>query len=277
MKLPWAFSSPTAMKLTWDEEFRYWEKYGWKHVEPWVDKIEACVKAGRTAKMLGLQMKNAGITPVGLAPALVWTKSNGNDLQAERDDWVRRLDMTADIGAPALTFVALGKLGEDVSGEYDFLAERLCVAGDLAHSRGVRINVEFLGGVNVNGSLGAGIDLIKRTDHPDVGMLFDLVHYYVSASHAEELADLPAGKLFHIHMDDSPKLPMEEINNEYRVWPGEGRINVPRLLHQVITTTDFKGWLAIEIYDKRIWELPAEEVFERTARSIQYVEAFYPR
>lgn len=273
MKLKWAFNSATVMKLDWDAEFKVWEKHGWKHVEVWHDKIKACTDKGRSAKSLGKQMRDAGITPVGNAAAVVTTHSSAPDIKAEADGWAARLDQTADVGAPALTFIALGKVGTDVAGEYRYLAERLRVAGDLAKARGVRINFEFLGGLPIAGTLGAGIDLVNQTNHPAVGLLFDLVHYYVSPSHVEELATLQKGKLFHVHVDDSPRVPMEQLTNDFRVFPGEGRIDVPGLIDLVRKHTGFDGWYGMEIYDSRIWELPADEICSRQDHSIKWVEA----
>jgi len=273
VKLNWAFNSATVMNQNWDEEFKLWQQFGWKAVELWYDKVDACIKQGRTAKSLVKQMGDAGIKVVGIAPIVVTTASSSPDVNAERDAWVRRLDLAADLGAPAVTIIALGKVAADVDGEYRYLAERLRVAGDLAKARGVRLNLEFLGTLPILGTLGAGIDLVRRTDHPAVGLLFDLVHYYVSASHVEELSQLPAGKLFHVHVDDSPRVPMEQLTNDYRVFPGEGRIDVPGLIDLVRKYTRFDGWYGIEIYDKRIWALAPVEICQRQARSVEFVEA----
>lgn len=273
MKLKWAFNSATAMNLKWDEEFKLWEKFGWKAVEPWYDKVDAAVKTGRTVASLAKQMKDAGIQPIGLAPAVAMTRSSKPDINAENQAWAKRLDVTAELGAPALTFIALGEMSKDHVSEYAYLAERFRHAGDLAAKRGVRINLEFLGTLPVNGTLGAGIDLVRQTNHPAVGMLFDLVHYYVSASHVEELATLPAGKMFHVHIDDSPRLPMEQLTNDLRVFPGEGRIDVVGLIRLIREHTKFDGWYGVEIYDPRIWPTDAVELFERTAKGIAYVES----
>lgn len=273
MKLNWAFNSATVMKLNWDEEFRFWERFGWKAVEPWYDKVDAAVKGGRTVASLAKQMKDAGIKPIGLAPAITMTRSSKPDLKAEEAAWAQRLDVTAELGAPALTFIALGEMSKDHASEYTYLAERFRLAGDMAAKRGVRINLEFLGTLPVNGTLGAGIDMVREINHPAVGMLFDLVHYYVSASHAEELVNLPAGKMFHVHIDDSPRLPMEQLTNDFRVFPGEGRINVPGLINLIRKLTKFDGWYGIELYDSRIWPIDPVEIFERTDKSVKYVEA----
>ena len=273
MKLKWAFNSATTMNLKWDEEFRFWEKFGWKAVEPWYDKVDAAVKAGRTVASLAKQMKDAGITPVGLAPAVAMTRSSKPDTKAENDAWTKRLDVTAELGAPALTFIALGEMSKDHASEYSYLAERFRHAGDLAAARGVRINLEFLGTLPVHGTLGAGIDLVRETNHPAVGMLFDLVHYYVSASHIEELVNLPAGKMFHVHIDDSPKLPMEQLTNDLRVFPGEGRIDTVGLIKLIRQYTKFDGYYGVELYDPRIWPTDANELFERTAKGIAYIES----
>src|SRR5206468_3236820 len=104
---------------------------------------------------------------------------------------------------------------------------------EMAAERGLRINLEFLGGQAINGTLGSGIDLVNRVDHPNMGLLFDLCHYYVTASHMEEMESLRPGRLFMVHVDDAPRRPMERLQSDHRCFPGEGRIDVPGLMNDL--------------------------------------------
>jgi sugar phosphate isomerase/epimerase len=98
------------------------------------------------------------------------------------------------------------------------------------------------------------------------------VHYYVSASHIEELDQLQPGKLFMVHVDDSQRLPMERLSNSQRCFMGEGRIDVPAMLNTINSTTSYDGYYSVELYDEDIWKLPADEVMTRLAASLKEVE-----
>ena len=272
MKLKWAFNSATVMNVGWDDEFALWKKYKWKAVEVWYDKVKTCLDRGRTLADLAAQMSDAGIKPIGMAPAIVWTASEGRDPRAECLELAERMDATAALGAPALTIVVLGKRGNDLATEYDRLVGKLRTVADMAKTRGIRLNLEFIGGLPVNGTMGTCIDLVRRVDHPALGMLLDLCHYYTSASHIEELALLPKKKLFLVHVDDAQNRPMEVLGCEHRCFPGEGRIDVPGLLKEIRARTKYDGYYSLELYDKDIWLMNPKEVFARAKTSIQKVE-----
>jgi len=272
MKPKWAFNSATVMNLPWDEEFAFWKKFKWKAVEVWYDKVRACMEKGRTCAELSGQMQDAGIRPIGVAPAIVWTPSSGRDPKFERDELAARMDVTVAIGAPALTVVVLGKHGGDLSKEYDRVVEKLRAVADLAQARGIRLNLEFIGGLPVNGTLGTCIELVRQADHAALGMLLDLCHYYASASHVEELALLPPKKLFLVHVDDAQKRPMEVLGCEHRCFPGEGRIDVPQLLREICRRTRYDGYFSLELYDKDVWAMDPKTVFKNAAASIKRLQ-----
>lgn len=271
MKLKWAFNSATVMKLDWAAELKLLQQFKWKAFEPWYDKVKACLDAGATAGQLRRQMADAGLTPIGLAPGILWTPSEGIDRNKEADDLAQRLDVTAAIGAPALTVVLLGKVN-DLAAEYDGLIDPLRRAAEAAAQRGLKINLEFLGKLSINGTMGSCIQLINRVDHPALGMLLDLCHYYVGASHLEELSLLKKGRLFLVHVDDAKKMPMETLTNEQRCFPGQGRINVPDLLNRIRKITSYDGYFSIELYDPEIWTHDPLQVMREAALSVDYVE-----
>lgn len=272
MKLKWAFNSASVMNLPWDDEFKLWKKYKWKAVEIWFDKVKTCMEKGRTCAELGTMMHDAGIRPIGVAPAVVWTPSEGHDSRHEHAELAERMDVTLALGAPALTVIVLGKRGVDLSVEYNRLADKLRNVADMAGQRGLLLSLEFIGGLAVNATLGSCIELIEKIDHPSMGMLLDLCHYYTSVSHIEELGQLPKGKLFLVHVDDAQRRPMEVLGCEHRCFPGEGRIDVPALLSEIRKRTKYNGYYSVELYDKDVWQMDPAEVFKRTAASIKKVE-----
>jgi 2-keto-myo-inositol isomerase len=272
MRLKWAFNSASVMNVPWDDEFKLWKKYKWKAVEIWFDKVKTCMEKGRTCAELGTMMHDAGIRPIGVAPAVVWTPSEGHDSRHEHAELAERMDVTLALGAPALTVIVLGKRGVDLSVEYNRLADKLRNVADMARQRGLLLNLEFIGGLAVNATLGSCIELIEKIDHPSMGMLLDLCHYYTSASHIEELGRLPKGKLFLVHVDDAQRRPMEVLGCEHRCFPGEGRIDVPALLSEIRKRTKYNGYYSVELYDKDVWQMDPAEVFKRTAASIRKVE-----
>jgi sugar phosphate isomerase/epimerase len=272
MKLEWAMSSATVMNVPWDDEFALWKKYKWKSVELWYDKIKACLDAGRRLSDLLHQLEDAGVRPVGLAPGVVWAPGGGHDPTLERDELQRRMDTALALGAPRLAVMIVGKPASNLAAAYSRLTETLRGVATMAEARGLTVALEFIGGLPINGTLGTCIELVRGVDHPALGMLLDLCHYYASASHIEELNLLPEKKLFLVHVADAQKRPMEVLGCEHRTFPGEGRIDVPNLLGEILRRTKYDGPLCMELYDRGVWAMDPKEVFKRTAASIKMIE-----
>jgi len=272
MKLNWAMASASVMNLPWDDEFALWKKFKWKAVELWYDKIRACIDVGQRCADLLHQLEDAGIRPIGLAPGVVWTPSEGHDPKHERDELQRRMDTALALGAPALAITIVGRQPSDLAAEYVRLAEKLRGVAEMAQGRGMRVNLEFIGGLPVNGTMGTCIELVREADHPALGMLLDLCHYYASASHIEELDNLPKKKLFLVHVADAQRRPMEILGCKHRTFPGEGRIDLAALIAEIRRRTKYDGYFSIDLYDRGVWAMDPKEVFKRTAAGIKAIE-----
>ena len=272
MSIRWAFNSATVMNCGWDEELKLWEKFGWTAAEIWYSKMQPRLATGATCEQLRRQMQDAGVLPIGVCAGSISTAFGARNREQEYSDLAKRLDVTATMGAPSLTVIIDGEAGDDLAQEYSDLIDPLRHVAEMADERGVRINLEFLGGLPINGTLGSGIELVSRVDHPALGLLFDLCHYYVSASHLEELELLPESKLFMVHVDDSPRMPMETLRNDQRCYPGDGRIPVVTLINHFRRRMKYDGYFSVELYDPNIWKLEAEQVMSQLNASLKKIE-----
>lgn len=272
MKITWALNSATIMNCNWEQELLLWEQFKWSAAEIWFSKVEERVGRGATYEQLSRQMRDAGVVPVGLCAAGMAPAAGTSDRSQEYSDLEKRLDVAAAMGAPSLTIYIDGKVGDNLTQEYAALIEPLRKAADLAQQRKVKINLEFLGGWPINGTLGSCIELVNRVDHPALGMLFDFCHYYASASHLEELPLLQPSKLFMVHVDDSQRLPMEVLRQDQRCIPGQGRIPILHLMKYLVHDYQYDGYFSVELYDPEIWKLDPELVLSQLSAALVQVE-----
>jgi 2-keto-myo-inositol isomerase len=272
MNIQWALNSATIMNCGWDEELRLWEEFGWRAAEIWFFKVEERIAQGASYEQLARQMRDAGVLPVGMCAGTVSTAFSQPDREQEYASLAQRLDVTAAMGVPSLTVILGGESGDDLEREYSALIEPLHHVAELAQERGLKINFEFLGGLPINGTLGSGIELVNRVDHPALGLLFDFCHYYVSASHLEELQLLQPGKLFMVHVDDAQRRPMETLRNDQRCIPGEGRIPVVTLMRHILQDARYDGYFSVELYDPEIWKEEPRQLLSRLNVSLKEIE-----
>lgn len=270
----WAFNSASIMNCPWEDELNLWQEFGWNTVEIWYSKLELQLAKGVDFECLARQMSDAGVTPIGMCAGVILTPScekddpQGNELT----DIIRRLDAAAAMGAPSLTVITGGIVGQDLATEYKMLAPKIRRVTEMAAERGLRLNLEFLGQSAINGTMGTCIELVNAVDHPALGMLFDFCHYYVSASHIEEMTLLPPEKLFMVHVNDVRPFPMEVVKSEQRCFPGEGRMDVVGMINHLHNRIGYRGYYSIELYDQNIWQMEPRVVMQRLADSLKAIE-----
>ena len=270
----WAFNSATIMNCPWEEELSLWQEFGWNAAEIWYSKLEPQLAKGVSFAQLARQMGDAGVTPIGMCAGVILTPTCEKDDPEgnEQIDILKRLDAAEAMGASSLTVITGGLIGTDLGTEYRLLVPKLRKVAEQADERGLKLNLEFLGGDEINGTMGTCIELVNAVDHPALGMLFDFAHYYVSASHIEEMKLMSPEKLFMVHVDDVRHLPMEIVKNEERCFPGEGRMDVAGMINHLYNKIGYRGYYGIELYDQEIWKLDPRHVMQRLETSLQLLE-----
>lgn len=270
----WAFNSATIMNCPWEAELPLWQEFGWDAVEIWYSKLEPQLAKGVSFEQLARQMGDAGVTPIGMCAGVVLTPACEKDDPEgnEHIDILKCLDAAASMGASSLTVITGGLIGTDLATEYKLLVPKLRRVAEQAAERGLKINLEFLGQSEINGTMGTCIELVNAVDHPAFGMLFDFAHYYVSASHIEEMALMAPEKLFMVHVDDVKTKPMEVVTNEERCFPGEGRMDVVGMINHLYNKVGYRDHYSIELYDQEIWQLDPRLVMQRLEASLKSLE-----
>jgi len=264
----WALNSATIMPVPWEKELRLWEQFGWRAVEVWDSKIRQRLAQGATLAALKGQMESAGVAPVGLCAGIL-SAAPAREQQRQEDDKLRsQLELAAALGIPMLTVVFVETPGAEP--DPAAMGARLACLAAEASTLPVRLGLEFLGKYPVNGTLISALDLVKRAGHRGCGVVLDLCHHFVSLpEHADLTPSLAGEKLFLVHIDDAPReIPFDQLPNDRRCCPGEGRIGVAPLLHHIRTHLGYDGYYSVELYDQTLWSQDPESVLGQVAGSL---------
>ena len=65
---------------------------------------------------------------------------------------------------------------------------------------------------------------------PNVGLLLDSWHWHHAGATTEDIIAAGRDRIVHVHFNDSPNLPPEQIHDNQRLLPGEGVINLTGFL-----------------------------------------------
>ncbi|SMF88730.1 Sugar phosphate isomerase/epimerase [Paenibacillus uliginis N3/975] len=151
--------------------------------------------------------------------------------------------------------------------------KRLRICANILGAYGIRLGLEFVGPHHLRTqwknpfiwTVDETLDWIDTIHEPNVGLLFDSYHWYTNGLNESDILRLRADQIVHVHINDAKDVPVEDVLDNDRVYPGEGVIDLAaflRGLHQI----GYNGPVAQEILTPSI---PTDSPDQLAARSRQ--------
>lgn len=224
---------------------------GWEAVELWLDHWDARFPPNADAAARRV-LDEAGLAVAGACFQEGLLFAHGDGWRRRRDELRRRLERCAGLGAHHLVVVPVPHPEAEPPGEADLerAAENLQVAAELAGAGGVGLEIEFLRGARLVNNLATALELARRVDHANVGVLLDTYHLFAGPSKLEDLDLLGAhtGRLRFVHVNDVPAArPRELWTDADRVLPGDGHLPLARVL-TAIRRSGYAGDVSLELF-----------------------------
>ncbi len=142
--------------------------------------------------------------------------------------------------------------------------DRIQQIADLAAARGLSIVLEFVG-LHIPDApratyrdLPSTLALIERVGRPNVGVLVDTYHWYLSGGDADDIAAIPDQMPVFLHINDAPPGDVAALDDSMRLLPGEGVIDLAAFLG-AFAARGYAGPVSVEIFSERLRALPPEE------------------
>ncbi len=141
---------------------------------------------------------------------------------------------------------------------------------EIATPYGVNLAFEFLGFPWCSVRTAAqGWEIVRVTDHANVGMVIDTCHFYAGGSTLESIRAIDAKKLAIFHINDVEPMPKEEITDSNRLFPGDGVIPLKEII-SAVRGTGYDGIVSVEIFRPEYWQRdPFAVAKEAKAKSMQ--------
>lgn len=126
---------------------------------------------------------------------------------------------------------------------------RLRLCAQILGAYGIRLGLEFVGPHHLRTAwkhpfirtMQETLDWIDAIGEPNVGLLLDAYHWHTNSLTVADLECLQPHQIVHVHLNDAKDLPVGQILDNDRVYPGEGIIDLPGFLRALneIGYTDF--------------------------------------
>ncbi len=128
----------------------------------------------------------------------------------------------------------------------------------------VRLGLEFLGPLELRKKfryefiwrMNDMLEFAKECGS-NVGLLLDSWHWHHAGATTEDIIHAGRDRIVHVHFNDSPNLPPEQIHDNQRLLPGEGVINLVGFL-RALHTIGYTDALSVEVFG-RLKDVPPEQ------------------
>ncbi|HQT63876.1 MAG: 3-keto-5-aminohexanoate cleavage protein [Acidocella sp. 20-57-95] len=190
-----------------------------------------------------------------------------NLLRAER-----KFDVMAELGTDLLLLCS--NIQPATSPDPNRAAADLRLLAERAGARGFRVAYEALAwGTHVKYWRQAW-DIIKRVDHPALGLALDSFHTLALGDTLTGIGEVPGETLFFMQLADAPRLNMDVLSwsRHYRNFPGQGDLDVAGFVRDALKA-GYSGPLSLEIFNDDFRAGPTRPMALDGLRSLIWVEA----
>jgi 4-hydroxyphenylpyruvate dioxygenase len=261
-------SESTTLSSTFTEDVAAYASAGFPALEVWLTKLETHLEQHSAADTRKL-VEDHALTPVAASYQGGLLLSQGEQRRAHYDHFRRRLDLCQHFGIPTLL------VAPDFAEAVDQTAlERAVVslkqAAQWAAAFRVRLALEFRATTRFCASLNTAVSLVALAGEPNVGVNFDVFHYYTGPSKFEDLALLTPTNLAFVQLCDLAGVPREWATDAERVLPGDGDFQLQPILQQ-LHRCGYEGYVSLELMNPLLWKLKPTQVAELGFSSLHRV------
>ncbi len=182
----------------------------------------------------------------------------------------RKFDLMQELGCDLL--LVCSNVSPEAQGGIDRAAADFHELGERAAKRGLRVAFEALAwGRHVNDYRDSW-EIVRRTDHPAVGLVLDSFHVLVRGTDLRPIRSIPKDRIFLVQIADAPLLDMDYLSwsRHYRCFPGQGELAIGEFM-AALQATGFAGLVSLEIFSDRFRAGSARSVAIDGQRSLLFM------
>lgn len=158
------------------------------------------------------------------------------------------------------------------------LSQRLRVLGKLLAPYGMNLALEYVGPHHLRRQwkhpfIWTAADTIAWLDlvgEANVGLVLDSFHWYTSGETLQDIESVPLSYVKYVHLSDARNIPVEDVLDNDRVYPGEGVIALTDFL-KALQAKRYTGMVTQEILSITEPRESAEQLAERSGNAFRRV------
>ncbi|MDB5083464.1 MAG: Xylose isomerase domain protein barrel [Bacilli bacterium] len=222
-----------------------------------------------------LQEQQVRIGSIGLP--VEWRKSEEQFLTGLKK-LVRHAELAREIGCTSCCTYFLPSIDENPAHFMAIATRRLRTCAQILSAYQLKLGLEFVGPHHLRTKwknqfiwdAAATLDWIAAIGENNVGLLFDSYHWYTNEMTVADILKLNASQIVHVHINDARPVPIAEVLDNDRLYPGEGVIDLAGFL-KALSSIGYQGVVSQEILSVQPPTEPYEVLLRRSAEGFNKV------
>lgn len=143
---------------------------------------------------------------------------------------------------------------EDVAPYMLQLTKRLQLIGRILKEYDMNLALEYVGPLHLRErwknvfiwNAEQTLQWLEVVGEPNIGIVLDSFHWYLCGETVEDILAMEADRIKYVHINDVRNIPVEDVLDNDRVFPGEGVIDLSGFLH-ALKKVNYRGAVTQEI------------------------------
>ena len=262
--------------------------------------MEDCLRFAKNAGFEGMDLAISEVNHLAEANSVdyvkeLWSASglkvggwglplNWRDSEAEYDEGLRSLPrlakLAADLGCFRVTTWILPSGELPFKENWDLHVRCLRPAAEILREYGHRFGLEFVAPATRRAdgkflflhTMDAVLGLTAAIGTDNVGLLFDVWHWYTSHATLDDVRKLDADDVVYVHVNDAPAgIDRDEQQDLVRCLPGETGVIPAAELLQILATIGYDGPVVPEPLSSKVNAMEPQDAANATARAMDKV------
>ncbi|MDT8859266.1 sugar phosphate isomerase/epimerase [Alkalihalobacillus sp. MEB130] len=280
MKL--AFNEGTTWEsATLEQNLEYCEKHGYDYIEiRAIDQLVDYLK-DNTLDDLKEYFDSHKLKPLSLNALCFFNNRTKEDEEKIIEEFKEYLEICKKINCEYIAVVPsnidVTEKGKTLVAEVNASCVRVLThLSDLAEPYGVKIALEFIGiPENTVNTFAQAYSIVKEIDRDNVGLVYDTFQFTGMGSRLEDVTEETADKLFIFHINDVDGLPVGQMRDTDRVWPGHGVIDLEAHLSK-LKQLNYDFVASVELFRPEYYQMDPEEVIKKAKETtLEVLEKYH--
>jgi sugar phosphate isomerase/epimerase len=209
--------------------------------------------ADKGADSVNAFLREQGVIIASIGLSVQW-RTTEEEFIAGLARLAKDAEAAAAVGCTTCTTYVLPSTDHKAAHFMALATRRLRICAQILAPYGIRFGLEFVGPHHLRTrwsnpfvwGLQETIDWIDTINERNVGLLFDSYHWYTNELGIDDILRLDPSQIVLVHINDAPDVPVSEVIDNERVYPGEGVIDLAGFL-RALNQIGYKGTVAQEI------------------------------